>query len=126
MHVCHLYLGHYSFICHLVFKQFSRHLYNIPFSFLIASNVGVAVEAVAIFLSKPFHYTATAEAKAIDLALDFINDCNSYNKFVIFSDSLSVLQALNYTMSKNQQIQNILGPYRTRIRIGRSLPHAEP
>ena len=50
----------------------------------------------------------TAEAKAIDLALDFINNCNSYNKFVIFSDSLSVLQALNHTMSKNQQIQNIL------------------
>ena len=50
----------------------------------------------------------TAEATAIDLALDFINDCNSYNKFVIFSDSLSVLQALNHTMSKNQQIQNIL------------------
>ena len=47
----------------------------------------------------------TAEAKAIDLALDFINNCNSYNKF---SDSLSVLQALYHTMSKNQQIQNIL------------------
>ena len=50
----------------------------------------------------------TAEAKAIDLALGFINYCNSYNKFVIYSDSLSVLQALNYTISKNQQIQNIL------------------
>ena len=50
----------------------------------------------------------TAEAKAIDLALDFINDCNSYNKFVIFSDSLSVLQALNHTISKNQQTQSIL------------------
>ena len=50
----------------------------------------------------------TAEAKAIDLVLDFINYCNWYNKFVIFSDSLSVLQALNHTMSKKQQIQNIL------------------
>ena len=29
-------------------------------------------------------------------------------KFVIFSDSLSVLQVLNHTISKNQQIQNIL------------------
>ena len=49
-----------------------------------------------------------ATMKAIDLALDFINDCNSCNKFVIFSDSLSVLLALNHTISKNQQIQNIL------------------
>ena len=28
----------------------------------------------------------TAEAKAIDLALDFIADCETSNKFVIFSD----------------------------------------
>ena len=43
----------------------------------------------------------TAEAKAIDLALDFVNTC-------IFSDSLSVLQALNQTSSKNSQIQYLL------------------
>ena len=35
----------------------------------------------------------TAEAKAIDLALDFVNTCTYTDKFVIFSDSLSVLQA---------------------------------
>ena len=29
----------------------------------------------------------TEEAKAIDLALDFINECNSKDKFIIFSDS---------------------------------------
>ena len=34
----------------------------------------------------------TAEAKAIDLALDFINECNSKDKFIIFSDSMLVLQ----------------------------------
>ena len=33
----------------------------------------------------------TAEAKAIDLALDFISTCDANNKFIIFSDSLSVL-----------------------------------
>ena len=43
----------------------------------------------------------TAEAKAIDLALDFVNNCTYTDKFVIFSDSLSVLQALNHTSSKN-------------------------
>ena len=32
----------------------------------------------------------TAEAKAVDLALDFISTCNANNKFSIFSDSLSV------------------------------------
>ena len=48
----------------------------------------------------------TAEAKAIDLALDFVNNCTYTDKFVIFAVSLSVLQALNYTSSKNSQIQH--------------------
>ena len=50
----------------------------------------------------------TAEAKAIVLALDFINNCSLYDKFVIFSDSLSVLKALNHTSSRNTQIQKVL------------------
>ena len=50
----------------------------------------------------------TAETKAIDLALDFVNTCTYTDKFVIFSDSLSVLQALNHTSSKNSQIQHLL------------------
>ena len=48
----------------------------------------------------------TAEAKAVDLALDFISTCDANNNFIIFSDSLSVLKALNHTSSKNPQIQN--------------------
>ena len=51
---------------------------------------------------------STAQAKAIDLALHLIDNCYLHDKFVIFSDSLSVLQALNNTLSKNPQIQNIL------------------
>ena len=47
----------------------------------------------------------TAEAKAIDLALDFVSTCDANNKFIIFSDSLSVLKAMNHTSSKNPQIQ---------------------
>ena len=46
----------------------------------------------------------TAEAKAIDIALNFVNSCTYKDKFIIFSDSLSVLQALNHTSSKNSQI----------------------
>ena len=58
----------------------------------------------------------TAEAKAIDLALDFIADCEISNNFIIFSDSLSVLKSLDHTSSKNPQIQkllknNIIYPY---------------
>ena len=45
----------------------------------------------------------TAEAKAIDLALDLIADCETSNKFIIFSDSLSVLKSLDHTSSKNPQ-----------------------
>ena len=50
----------------------------------------------------------TAEAKAIDLALDFVNNCTYTDKFVIFSNPLSVLQALNHASSKNSQIQHLL------------------
>ena len=50
----------------------------------------------------------TAEAKAIDLAFDFISTCDANNKFIIFSDSLSVLKAMNHISSKNPQIQKLL------------------
>ena len=50
----------------------------------------------------------TAEAKAVDLAIDFISMCDVNNKFIKFSDSLSVLKAMNHTSSKNPQIQNLL------------------
>ena len=45
---------------------------------------------------------------AIDVALDFIRTCDTNNKFIIFSDSLSVLKAINHSSSKNPQIQKIL------------------
>ena len=50
----------------------------------------------------------TAEAKAVDIALDFSRTCDTNNKSIIFSDSLSVLKAMNYTGSKNPQIQKLL------------------
>ena len=42
----------------------------------------------------------TAETKAIDLALDFISTYDANNKFIIFSDSLSALKAMNHISSK--------------------------
>ena len=50
----------------------------------------------------------TAEAKAVDLALDFIRTFDSNNKYIIFSDSRFVLKAMNHTSSKNPQIQKLL------------------
>ena len=50
----------------------------------------------------------TTDAKAVDLALDFIRTCDTNNKFIIFSDSLSVLKAMSHTSSKNPQIQKLL------------------
>ena len=50
----------------------------------------------------------TAEAKAVGLVLDFISTCDGNNKFIMFSDSLSVLKAMNHTSSKNPQIQKLL------------------
>ena len=49
----------------------------------------------------------TAESKAVDLALGFINTCDANNILFLFSDSLSVLKAMNHTSSKNQQIQEL-------------------
>ena len=46
----------------------------------------------------------TAEAKVIDLALDFVYNCTYTDKFIISTDTLSVVQALNHTSSKNSQI----------------------
>ena len=46
----------------------------------------------------------TAEAKAVDLALEFISTCDANNKFIIFSDSLSVLKDMNHTSSMNPQV----------------------
>ena len=54
------------------------------------------------------YLTIHPEAKAVDLALDFISICDTNNKFIIFSDSLSVLKAMNHTSSKNPQIQKLL------------------
>ena len=64
----------------------------------------IAIQYVSLMVLLFF----TAEAKAIDLALDFIGNFTPSERFVIFSDSLSVLKALNQTFSKNSQIQKIL------------------
>ena len=48
----------------------------------------------------------TAEIKAVELALKFIKT-NPDNEFIIFSDSLSGLKALNHSYSRNAQIQNL-------------------
>ena len=51
----------------------------------------------------------TAEAKsAVDLALDFIGACDTNTKFIIFSDWLLVLKAMNHASSKNPQIQKLI------------------
>ena len=44
----------------------------------------------------------------LDLALDLIRTCDTNNELIVFSDSLSVLKAMNYATSKYPQIQNLL------------------
>ena len=48
----------------------------------------------------------TTEAKAVDLALDFISTCDANNRFIIFSDSLSVLKAMNHTPQIQKPLEN--------------------
>lgn len=52
----------------------------------------------------------SAEVKAIDLALSFISDHDN-NKFILFSDSLSVLKSLTHPNHSNPLIQHILRRY---------------
>ena len=48
----------------------------------------------------------TAEAKAVDLALDFIRTYDTNNKLIIFSDSLSVFKAMNHTVQRIHRFRN--------------------
>ena len=50
----------------------------------------------------------TADAKAIDLVLDLIAHYETSNKFVIFSDSLSVLKFLDQKSSKIPKFKNYI------------------
>ena len=51
----------------------------------------------------------TAEAKAIDLALDLIADCKTSNKFIIFYYIFRLLISIKiFTSSKDPQIQKLL------------------
>ena len=45
------------------------------------------------------HYTTAAP---------YVRTCDTNNKFIIFSDSLSVLKAMVHTSSKNPQFQKLL------------------
>ena len=45
----------------------------------------------------------TAEAKAIDLALDFIGTCDTNNKFIIFSDSLESNEPYEFKESTDSE-----------------------
>ena len=47
-----------------------------------------------------------AEAKAVDLALDFIRTCDTNYNFIIFPDSLCLLKVMNHKSSENTQIEN--------------------
>ena len=44
------------------------------------------------------------------MALDYVMNNSLDNKFVIFSDSLSVLKSLNHTSSKNPKILAVYHP----------------
>ena len=48
----------------------------------------------------------TDEAKAVNLALDSIRTCDTNNKFIIFSDSLSVLKAMNHPVQRFHRFRN--------------------
>ena len=50
----------------------------------------------------------TAEAKAIDLALDLITDCETSSKYVILSDSLTVLKSIDHTSSNIPKFKRYL------------------
>ena len=54
------------------------------------------------------HQFSLLRPKTVDLALDCITTHDTNNKLIKFSDSFSVLKAMNLTSSKNPQIQKLL------------------
>ena len=90
---------------------------NYQFIYTDGSKTDEAVAAAAVcngnVFSNRLPKTASifsAEAKAILLALNFI-ECTFHNQFVIFSDSKSVLQAIQNLNWKNPLIYSILKKY---------------
>ena len=78
------------------------------------SKDGEAVAAAAVYGDRIYKCRIpdsssifSAEIKAIDIALDFLEQSRS-NRFIIFSDSLSVLQALSNQKFENPLICNLL------------------
>ena len=60
------------------------------------------------------------------MALDYVRNNSLDNKFVIFSDSLSVLESLNHTSSKNPKIQNLIETHHELSRTKESLLAPQP
>ena len=82
------------------FKELKSHYMNYKHIYSDGSKddmkVGCAVVSDDFYETMRFPdgssiFTAKAKAKAIGLALDLIANCETSNKFVIFSDSHSVL-----------------------------------
>ena len=51
-------------------------------------------------------YLTIHEAKAVDLALDFISTCDANNKFIIFFDSRTVLKAMNHNRKIKKNVMS--------------------
>ena len=62
----------------------------------------------------------TAEARAIELALDHIILAND-NKFIIFSDSKSVLQAIAKSTHKNPRIRRVLDKFNKAVSLSKKI-----
>ena len=111
-HIWYLHLDLYIVVICLYFinmyiKYILRASWKISYyicHYLYTLNVVTLVKKSLYLLIPDDSSIFTAEAKAIDLALDFISTCDANNKFIIFSDSLSVLKAMNHTSSKYPQI----------------------
>ena len=84
-----------------IYTNGSKEDSNVVLAFLPDSNCNIQhfADGSSIF---------TAETKAVDVALDFMRTCDINNIFITFSNSLSVLKVMNFTRSKDPQIQKLL------------------
>ena len=103
------YISHF----HEIKQKFSDHIDLYTDGSKNDSNVGCA--CISKYHTDKLRLTDdasifTAEAKAIDLALSYIESRNE-NKFVIFFDSLSVLQSMKSSTRSNQLVRQILEKY---------------
>jgi ribonuclease HI len=96
------------------YNEIKQHFYNYEYIYTDGSKQNNRVAAAAVTEDETFSFRLpdnssvfSAELKAIELALNHI-ETEGYMRYLIFTDSLSAMQALDYENTENPLVVNLL------------------